>query len=65
MIMNNQQHLFIKESLVEAFNYFDSDKTGYLEARELRAMLKDSPNQEIEDIIKALDTDKDQRISQH
>lgn len=63
--MNNQQHLFIKESLVEAFNYFDSDKTGYLEARELRAMLKDSPNQEIEDIIKALDTDKDQRISQH
>ena len=34
--MYNRQKLFVKESLNEAFDYFDKDKTGFLEVHQLK-----------------------------
>jgi Ca2+-binding EF-hand superfamily protein len=31
--MYNRQELFQKNSLLEAFNFFDKDKTGYLDKK--------------------------------
>ena len=36
----DRKKLFIKEYLVEAFDYFDSDGTGYLEKAELHEVLE-------------------------
>ena len=43
--MYNRQKLFVKESLNEAFDYFDKDKTGFLEVHQLENILKGSGNQ--------------------
>lgn len=60
--INNDEHL------PQAFNYFDKNKTGYIEFDELReALLEDNlgPDNEqvIHDIIFDVDLDKDGRIS--
>lgn len=33
--MINREKLFVKDALEEAFDYFDTDKTGYIEKNEL------------------------------
>lgn len=37
--MYDKEKLYIKESLNEAFEYFDKDKTGFIEIEELKNIL--------------------------
>jgi calcium-dependent protein kinase len=38
--MIDRQSLFVKDSLLEAFDYFDSDKTGFIERKELEVLMQ-------------------------
>jgi Ca2+-binding EF-hand superfamily protein len=39
-MLSDRSKLFAKQSLIEAFEYLDSDKNGFLEKEELRLVLK-------------------------
>ncbi len=53
----------MKEYLEDAFDYFDVDGTGYLEHDELKELLDGCEKVEIENILKEIDSNRDQRIS--
>ena len=61
--MQTKEKLFHREALTEAFQFFDRDGTGYLEKEEIEGILKGGDAEEVECVIKELDTDGDQRIS--
>ena len=61
--MSNRKTMFGVEHLKEAFNYFDVDKTGFLEKNELREILKGCEKEEFEFILKELDKDGDEKVS--
>ena len=58
-----KEKLWAKDALEEAFDYFDIYKTGFIERNELKLILDGSENEEIENLLKELDIDKDQKIS--
>ena len=58
-----KEKLWAKNALEEAFDYFDTDKTGYIEMNELASILSGSENEEIETLFKELDEDRDNKIS--
>lgn len=61
--MYDKRKVYMRESLSEAFEYFDMDHTGYIEIEELREMLKGGDNAEIDYFLHQLDTDSDSKIS--
>lgn len=61
--MINREKLFVKESLNEAFNYFDVDGDGYIEKNELSKLLEGSDNKSIEKMMEEIDQNNDQKIS--
>ena len=61
--MEGRKNLFITEFLADAFDYYDEDKTGYLDRQEVTEILKGGDIVEIDKIIKQLDKDGDKRIS--
>ena len=55
--------IFVREAVDEAFDFFDKDKTGFIEREELMSLLKGTEMKEIEDLLVELDVDNDSRIS--
>ncbi|MQI72084.1 EF-hand domain-containing protein, partial [Escherichia coli] len=55
------------EHLHKAFQYFDQNKSGYIEIEELRSALSDEDDTNSEEVVNAImhdvNTDKDGRIS--
>lgn len=62
-MLSDRSKLFAKQSLIEAFEYFDSDKNGFLEKEELRLVLKGGNCEELSCILSELDSNDDNRIS--
>jgi len=60
--MYNREKLFVRESLSEAFDYFDKDKSGLLEKKEMKNLLKGSNNSEVEYFLQKIDTDKNNEV---
>jgi calcium-dependent protein kinase len=61
--MYNKDQLYVRDSLNEAFEYFDRDHTGFIELEELKAILRGADATEAEYFISKIDLDKDHRIS--
>lgn len=62
----NQEKLFHRRALEQAFDFFDQDKTGFIESAELKELLGDScDNEELAQIMEALDEDGDRMISRN
>ena len=61
--MTDRKKMFEEKHLKEAFNYFDGDKTGFIEKNQLKEILKGCEKKEFEYILKELDRDGDQKIS--
>ena len=62
--VTGRKRLFVEGALKDAFNYLDENKTGFIERKELKSALKGCEKKEIEQILTALDTDNDEKISQ-
>ena len=58
-----KEKLWARNGLEEAFDYFDTDKTGFIERNELASILAGSANGEIEQLFSELDADRDNKIS--
>lgn len=58
-----RKKLFVKDSLIEAFDYWDTGKTGFLDKKCLKNILKGCEKTEVEDILLKIDTNKDNKIS--
>ena len=61
--MSDKEKVYARESLMEVFDHFDKDHTGYLDKVELKELLKGSEAEEIEFFLRELDTDQDNKIS--
>ena len=53
----------MKEALNEAFDFFDSDRSGYLECSEILKALKESGEDEVEFFVDQMDKDGDNMVS--
>lgn len=60
--MVDRKTLFVKEFLSEAFDFFDSDQSGFIERKELQSLLKDC-KEDIGCLLAQVDENKDERIS--
>ncbi|KAJ4455447.1 putative Calmodulin-related protein [Paratrimastix pyriformis] len=62
-----QDSLNIEEELKEAFQCFDKNHTGFVDARELRAMLtqvgEKLTDEEVDEMIREADCDSDSKVS--
>lgn len=64
MVTANRDKLFQKRALEQAFDFFDRDKTGFLEVKELRELLGgDCDKEEMAKIMEELDGDGDRQVS--
>lgn len=62
-MLSDRSKLFAKKFLIQAFEYLDSDKNGFLEKEELRTVLKGADCSELSCILEELDSNDDDRIS--
>ena len=63
IVVYSRKKLFMRDSLSEAFDFLDHDKTGFIEVKELKEILKGSEKAEIDFLVNEIDKDKDNRIS--
>lgn len=61
--MYDKDKLYVRESINEAFEYFDRDHTGFIEFDELKAVLEGGDAAEVEYFISKIDLDRDRKIS--
>ena len=58
-----KEKIFVREAVEEAFDYFDQDRTGFIEKQELVDLLGETELAEVEELMRELDLDKDQKVS--
>lgn len=56
--------MFERVHLKQAFQYFDTDRTGYIEKNQLKEILKGCEKEEFQYILNELDKDGDQKVSE-